>query len=157
MPVAVYRAPGEVEVDDREVPTAGPGEVLVEVGWCGICGSDIHLMLEGWGKPGTVEGHEWSGVVAAVGDGVTDWNVRDRVAAGRARRALAAPGRPGRAAGGGPARDHPVEGGARRLGDGLRGRAHRRPERGRPRRPGHRAGHRRRAPGGSPTTGPRSR
>jgi len=82
MPVAVYRAPGEVEVDDREVPTAGPGEVLVEVGWCGICGSDIHLMLEGWGKPGTVEGHEWSGVVAAVGDGVTDWNVGDRVVGG---------------------------------------------------------------------------
>ncbi len=70
MVAAVYSARGEITVEERPVPRPGPGQVLVEVGHCGICGSDIHIILEGWGKPGVVEGHEWSGVVAAVGDGV---------------------------------------------------------------------------------------
>ena len=35
------------------VPALGPDEVLVEVGWCGICGTDLHLALEGYGRPGT--------------------------------------------------------------------------------------------------------
>jgi threonine dehydrogenase-like Zn-dependent dehydrogenase len=82
MPVAVHRAKGEVEVEERPVPEPGPGKVLVEVGHCGICGSDIHIILEGWGKPGGVEGHEWSGVVVAVGDGVAEWAVGDRVVGG---------------------------------------------------------------------------
>jgi len=82
MPVAVYRAPGEVAVEQRPVRTPGPGEVLVEVGHCGICGSDIHLMLEGWGTPGLVGGHEFSGTIAAVGEGVEDWEVGQVVVGG---------------------------------------------------------------------------
>lgn len=73
MPVAVYRGPGQMEVEDRPVPSPGPGEVLVEVDHCGICGSDLHLVLEGWGKPGTVAGHEFSGVVRVLGDDVERW------------------------------------------------------------------------------------
>jgi (R,R)-butanediol dehydrogenase/meso-butanediol dehydrogenase/diacetyl reductase len=86
MPVAVYRAPGEIEVEQRPVPSPGPGQVLVEVGHCGICGSDIHLMLEGWGKPGLVGGHEFTGTVSAVGDGVTDWSVGDEIVGGASPR-----------------------------------------------------------------------
>ncbi|MGH9018392.1 MAG: zinc-dependent alcohol dehydrogenase, partial [Acidimicrobiales bacterium] len=82
MPVAVLRAPGDVVVEQRPVPAPGPGQVLVEVGHCGICGSDIHLMLEGWGKPGLVGGHEFTGVVSAVGDGVTGWSAGDDVVGG---------------------------------------------------------------------------
>lgn len=82
MPAAVYTAKGEVTIEERPVPRPGPGQVLVEVGHCGICGSDIHIILEGWGKPGAVEGHEWSGVVAAVGDGVSTWTVGDAVVGG---------------------------------------------------------------------------
>ncbi len=82
MPAAVYTAKGEVTIEERPVPRPGPGQVLVEVGHCGICGSDIHIILEGWGKPGAVEGHEWSGVVAAVGDGVATWTVGDGVVGG---------------------------------------------------------------------------
>jgi (R,R)-butanediol dehydrogenase/meso-butanediol dehydrogenase/diacetyl reductase len=71
MPAAVYRRPGVVEVEERPVPHPGPGEVLVEVDHCGICGSDIHLLLEGWaGKPGLIAGHEYTGSVVALGDGV---------------------------------------------------------------------------------------
>jgi len=73
MSSAVYTARGEVSLEQRPVPRPGAGEVLVEVGHCGICGSDIHMILEGWGTPGTVEGHEWTGVIAAVGADVDGW------------------------------------------------------------------------------------
>ncbi len=82
MAVAVYRAPGEVAVEQRPVPRPGPGQVLVEVGHCGICGSDIHLMLEGWGKPGLVGGHEFTGTVSAVGADAGPWAVGDEVVGG---------------------------------------------------------------------------
>ncbi len=79
---AVYRSPGEIGVEERPVPVPGPGDVLVEVAYCGICGSDLHIMIEGWGKPGTVGGHEYTGVVAAVGEGVTAWVPGDAVVCG---------------------------------------------------------------------------
>jgi len=82
MPVAVHRGPGDVVVEHRPVPTPGPGQVLVEVGHCGICGSDIHVMLEGWGKPGLVGGHEFTGVITAVGEGETEWAVGDEIVGG---------------------------------------------------------------------------
>jgi threonine dehydrogenase-like Zn-dependent dehydrogenase len=86
MPAAVYRGSGEVVVEDRPVPQPGPGEVLVEVGHCGICGSDLHLIGEHLGSPGTVMGHEYSGVVAALGGGVAGWAVGDEVVGGPAPR-----------------------------------------------------------------------
>ncbi len=82
MPAAVYRGHGLVEVDHLPVPRPGPGQVLVEVSHCGVCGSDLHMMVEGWGKPGLVGGHETSGVVAAVGEAVTVWKPGDRVICG---------------------------------------------------------------------------
>jgi (R,R)-butanediol dehydrogenase/meso-butanediol dehydrogenase/diacetyl reductase len=82
MRAAVYRERGRIDVEDRPVPEAGPGEVLLEVSHCGICGSDIHFVLEGWGHPGSVEGHEYSGTVVAVGEGVTRWQVGDTVVGG---------------------------------------------------------------------------
>jgi 2-desacetyl-2-hydroxyethyl bacteriochlorophyllide A dehydrogenase len=86
MPAAVYRGSGEVAVEDRPVPRPGPGQVLVEVGHCGVCGSDLHLIGDGWGRPGTVYGHEYSGTVTAVGEGVTGWAVGDEVVGGPAPR-----------------------------------------------------------------------
>jgi 2-desacetyl-2-hydroxyethyl bacteriochlorophyllide A dehydrogenase len=82
MPVAVYQAPGQVAVEQRPVPEPGVGQVLVEVGHCGICGSDIHLMFEGWGKPGLVGGHEFTGTIAAVGLDAGPWAVGDEVVGG---------------------------------------------------------------------------
>lgn len=86
MAAAVYQRPGEVRIEHRPVPEPGPGQVLVEVGHCGICGSDIHLVLDGWGRPGVVEGHEWTGVVAAVGPDIVDWTPGDHVVGGPAAR-----------------------------------------------------------------------
>ncbi|HKA85686.1 MAG TPA: alcohol dehydrogenase catalytic domain-containing protein [Acidimicrobiales bacterium] len=86
MPAVVYRGSGEVAVEDRPVPPPGPGEVLVEVDRCGICGSDLHLIAERLGAAGTVLGHEYSGVVAALGEGVTAWSVGDEVVGGPAPR-----------------------------------------------------------------------
>ena len=83
MPAAVYRAPGVIAVEERPVPTAGPGQVVVRVHHCGICGSDIHQLRDGWGlQPGVVAGHEWTGTIAAVGEGVVDWSVGERVVGG---------------------------------------------------------------------------
>jgi (R,R)-butanediol dehydrogenase/meso-butanediol dehydrogenase/diacetyl reductase len=82
MPSAVYQRPGEVAVEERPVPRPGPGQALVEVSYCGICGSDLHLMVEGWGKAGLVGGHEFTGVVAAVGQGVQGWAAGDAVVCG---------------------------------------------------------------------------
>lgn len=82
MPAAVYQGRGVIEVEERAVPRPGEGQVLVEVGHCGICGSDIHLVVEGWGKPGTVEGHEYSGTICALGPGVSGWRMGEVVVGG---------------------------------------------------------------------------
>ncbi|MBV8235878.1 MAG: alcohol dehydrogenase catalytic domain-containing protein [Acidimicrobiia bacterium] len=82
MPVAVYLGNGEIAVESRPVPEPGPGEVLVEVSHCGVCGSDLHMVLEGWGRPGTIGGHEWSGRVAAAGPGAERWTVGTAVVGG---------------------------------------------------------------------------
>jgi len=83
MPAAVYQRPGEVVVKERPVPTPGPGEVLVEVDHCGICGTDIHMLFDGWAdKPGLVAGHEFAGGIAALGEGVTGWEIGETVVGG---------------------------------------------------------------------------
>ena len=68
-------------VVDVPMPEAGPGEVLVRVAACGICGSDVHGYDGSSGRriPPVVMGHEAAGVVAAVGDGVSGFAVGDRV------------------------------------------------------------------------------
>ncbi|WP_245632619.1 galactitol-1-phosphate 5-dehydrogenase [Edaphobacter aggregans] len=68
-------------VVDLPVPEAGPGEVLVRVAACGICGSDVHGYDGSSGRriPPVVMGHEAAGVVAAVGEGVDEFAVGDRV------------------------------------------------------------------------------
>lgn len=82
MRAAVLRGPGRIEVTDVDVPPLGPDDVLVEVELCGICGSDLHLALEGWGRPGSWLGHEWTGHIAAVGEAVSRWHPGDAVVGG---------------------------------------------------------------------------
>jgi 2-desacetyl-2-hydroxyethyl bacteriochlorophyllide A dehydrogenase len=78
MQAAVYVGDGRVAVEWVPRPEPGPGEVLVEIAECGICGSDLHMVLEQYAQPGAVLGHEWSGIVAAAPDG-SGWSPGDRV------------------------------------------------------------------------------
>ncbi|WP_366916020.1 zinc-binding dehydrogenase [uncultured Nocardioides sp.] len=76
------------EVTDVPVPSPGPGEVLIEVAFCGICHSDLSLLdgtFPAMGPQVITQGHEASGTIAALGEGVVGWSVGDRVvpAAGR--------------------------------------------------------------------------
>jgi threonine dehydrogenase-like Zn-dependent dehydrogenase len=59
-------------------PTPGPGEVVLSVDYCGICGSDLHADHQGFGR-GIALGHEFAGVVAEIGSKVTDFEVGDQV------------------------------------------------------------------------------
>ena len=73
MLAAVYVGDGQLAVQELPVPDPAPGEALVEVSHCGICGTDLHLVLEQYARPGAVLGHEWSGTVAALGAGIDGW------------------------------------------------------------------------------------
>src|SRR4051794_31574183 len=79
MPAAVYTGDGTIEVQQLPVPAPGPTEARVEVSHCGICGTDLHLVLERYARPGSVLGHEWSGTIAAGGADVSDWEIGARV------------------------------------------------------------------------------
>lgn len=66
-----------------DVPSPEPGErdVVLDIGACGICGSDVHAYAEGaWISEGAPMGHEFAGTVRAVGSGIRDLAVGDRVA-----------------------------------------------------------------------------
>ena len=78
MPAAVYVGDGRIAVEQVPCPQPGPAEVLVEIAECGICGSDLHMVLERYAKPGAILGHEWAGVVAAAPSG-SGWSPGDRV------------------------------------------------------------------------------
>jgi len=66
---------------ERPSPRPAQGQALVEVAYCGICGSDLHFRdVPELFPPGTIPGHELSGRVAALGDGVPAWRLGERVA-----------------------------------------------------------------------------
>ena len=71
-----------MEIRDIPVPSPGPGEVRIRIAEAGICGSDLHIYHSDIAipvKPPVVVGHEFSGVVDAVGEGVTLCAPGDRV------------------------------------------------------------------------------
>jgi (R,R)-butanediol dehydrogenase/meso-butanediol dehydrogenase/diacetyl reductase len=69
-----------LEIVHKPDPTAGPGDVVVAVERCGICGSDIHMLAARMMAPGTVMGHEFAGTVVEVGADVTTIAEGSRVA-----------------------------------------------------------------------------
>ena len=70
-----------LELSDIPQPEPGPGEVLIQIAACGICGSDVHGYDGSTGRriPPLVMGHEAAGIVAAAGPGVTRFGPGDRV------------------------------------------------------------------------------
>src|ERR1700693_4989014 len=81
MLAAVYRAVNDVRLETVPVPEIGPGEILIKVHTCGICGTDLKKIATGSHSAPRIFGHETSGVVAAVGNKVTQFAVGDRVMA----------------------------------------------------------------------------
>lgn len=75
---------GNMEIRDIEEPVPGPGQVKIEIKAAGICGSDLHIYHDDIAipvNPPVVTGHEFSGVISQVGEGVTGWKPGDRVVA----------------------------------------------------------------------------
>ncbi|ACQ82425.1 Alcohol dehydrogenase GroES domain protein [Beutenbergia cavernae DSM 12333] len=73
--------PGDVELQEVPRPTAGPGQVVVDVAAAGLCGTDLHILDGSYGsRPPVTLGHEVSGTIAAVGPGVDAARVGERVA-----------------------------------------------------------------------------
>jgi len=79
MQAAFFAGAGAVELREVPAPQPEPGEVLLDVRACGICGSDLHQFAGRWPQPEFVVGHEIAGEILAVGDGVSGWSVGDRV------------------------------------------------------------------------------
>ena len=74
--------PGNMEIRDVPEPTPGPGQVKIEIKEAGICGSDLHIYHSDIAipvRPPVTTGHEFSGVVAEVGEGVEGLKPGDRV------------------------------------------------------------------------------
>src|SRR5689334_17608350 len=71
----------KLEIADLPTPSPGPGDLLVRVAACGICGSDVHGYDGSSGRriPPIVMGHEAAGIVAGVGAGVKSFREGDRV------------------------------------------------------------------------------
>ncbi len=81
MKAVVFKGIGQIEVADVPRPEPGPGEALIRVGYCGICGSDIEALQVGLYEAGLIVGHEFAGTITAVGPDVIGWQVGDRVVA----------------------------------------------------------------------------
>jgi L-iditol 2-dehydrogenase len=79
MLAAVYRGVNDVRLETVPVPEIGPGELLLRVQTCGVCGTDLKKIASGSHPPPRIFGHETSGVVAAIGAGVRSFQPGDRV------------------------------------------------------------------------------
>jgi L-iditol 2-dehydrogenase len=79
MLAAVYRGQNDMRMETVPVPAIGPGELLVRVHTCGICGTDLKKIATGSHSAPRIFGHETSGVVVAAGKDVKQFHPGDRV------------------------------------------------------------------------------
>jgi L-iditol 2-dehydrogenase len=79
MTAAVYRGVNDVRLEEVPVPEIGPGEILVRVHTCGICGTDLKKIATGSHSAPRIFGHETSGVIVKVGEDVRKFAVGERV------------------------------------------------------------------------------
>src|SRR5689334_23715926 len=79
MKAAVYRGIDDVRLETVPVPQIGPGELLIRVHTCGICGTDLKKIATGSHSAPRIFGHETTGVVVQTGDSVTKFQLGDRV------------------------------------------------------------------------------
>jgi (R,R)-butanediol dehydrogenase/meso-butanediol dehydrogenase/diacetyl reductase len=93
MQAARFHGQKDIRIEERPEPTLLPDSVAIDIAWCGICGTDLHEYLEGpifipsSGHPHPLTGeeepitmgHEFSGTITALGEGVTDLTVGENV------------------------------------------------------------------------------
>ncbi len=79
MRAVVYRGVNDMRVETVPVPAIGRGELLVKVATCGICGTDLKKIHTGSHSAPRIFGHEMAGVIVAVGEGVTQYEIGERV------------------------------------------------------------------------------
>jgi L-iditol 2-dehydrogenase len=79
MRAVVYRGINDMRLETVPVPKIGRGELLIRIATCGICGTDLKKIHMGSHSAPRIFGHEMAGTVAAVGEGVTNFAVGDRV------------------------------------------------------------------------------
>ena len=83
MKAAVFVKPGRIVLDEKPVPSVGPGEALVKITTTTICGTDVHILKGEYPvKPGLIIGHEPVGIIEELGVGVTGYRVGQRVIVG---------------------------------------------------------------------------
>lgn len=79
MKAAFVKNPSEITVDEIQTPKMQRGDLLIQMQACGICGSDVEKVFGKYGQPSMRLGHEPSGIVLQVGEGVTEFKKGDRV------------------------------------------------------------------------------
>src|SRR6266704_2829819 len=83
MKALVFRGPGEIRLETMPIPKARAGEAVIRVTLTTICGTDLHILKGEYPvKAGLVIGHEPVGVIHEIGEGVTGYEVGDRVLVG---------------------------------------------------------------------------
>jgi L-iditol 2-dehydrogenase len=79
MRAAVYRGINDVRLETVPVPAIGPGELLVRIATCGVCGTDLKKIHLGSHSAPRIFGHEMAGTIVAAGEGVTKFSLGQRV------------------------------------------------------------------------------
>ena len=79
MNVAIVKSNSNIEIKNIEKPPVGPGDILVKMRACGICGSDVEKVFGKYGQPSMRLGHEPAGIITQVGSEISNFSVSDRV------------------------------------------------------------------------------
>ena len=79
MKAAMIKNNSNIEIKNIEKPPVGPGDILVKMRACGICGSDVEKVCGKYGQPSMRLGHEPAGIITQVGSEISNFSVGDRV------------------------------------------------------------------------------
>jgi len=79
MKAAMVKNNSNIEIKNIEKPPVGPGDILVKMRACGICGSDVEKVFGKYGQPSMRLGHEPAGIITQVGSEISNFSVGDRV------------------------------------------------------------------------------
>jgi len=79
MKAAVVKSNSNIEIKNIENQSVGPGDILVKMRACGICGSDVEKVFGKYGQPSMRLGHEPAGTIMEVGSEISNFSIGDRV------------------------------------------------------------------------------